>query len=53
MIERYVEMVSKILFIFLIGMITLMKVDFIKNRVKNAVRYKLSNLVSAFYIMRY
>lgn len=45
-------MVSEILFIFLIGMITLLKVDLIKNRVINAVRYKLSSVVSAFYMVR-
>jgi len=45
-------MVSKILFIFLIGMITLLKVDLIKIPVKNAVRYKFSSVVSAFYIVR-
>lgn len=45
-------MVSKIIIIFLIGMITVMKVDLIKNRVENAVRYKFSSVVSAFYIVR-
>lgn len=45
-------MVSKILIIFLIGMIMLMKVDIVKNRVKNALRYKFSSVVSAFYIVR-
>lgn len=45
-------MVLKIIIIFLIGMMTVMKVDLIKNRVKNAVRYKFSSVVSAFYIVR-
>ncbi len=45
-------MVSKLLFIFLIGMITLLNIDLIKNRVKNAVRYKFAGVVSAFYLVR-
>jgi hypothetical protein len=45
-------MYSKVVFLFLVGIVTLLYMDIIKNRCKNFMRYKFSSVISTLYFMR-
>lgn len=45
-------MYSKMFFVFLVAIFTVLNEDVLKNRLKNFVRYKFSAGLSAFYTIR-
>ena len=45
-------MYSKMVFVFLVALLTLLNVDVLKNRLKNFVRHKFSAGLAAFYTLR-